>query len=194
MKDAPVKELAVAIRRTMAGERVVDPGLAATALSEGGSPLLEREREVLVAGRWRRRPGRGGARPPPLRGHGAQPPERRDPEASGAEPGRSGPDRRGERLALALRPPVPTDPEVERERGDQNQDQQAARDGGQEGHGALPPRRRGGRDCGGGRRIAAEAEDRSGDGGGLAVVLSRLLGPGDCRVVKAVDRVGARQL
>ena len=49
MKDAPAKELAVAIRRTMAGERVVDPGLAATALSEGGSPLSEREREVLVA-------------------------------------------------------------------------------------------------------------------------------------------------
>jgi len=49
MKDAPAKELAVAIRRTMAGEKVVDPGLAATALSEGGCPLSEREREVLVA-------------------------------------------------------------------------------------------------------------------------------------------------
>jgi two-component system, NarL family, response regulator DesR len=49
MKDAPATELAVAIRRTMAGEKVVDPGLAATALSEGNSPLSEREREVLVA-------------------------------------------------------------------------------------------------------------------------------------------------
>jgi two-component system response regulator DesR len=49
MKDAPAKELAVAIRRAMAGEKVVDPGLAAAALSEGGSPLSEREREVLVA-------------------------------------------------------------------------------------------------------------------------------------------------
>jgi two-component system response regulator DesR len=49
MKDAPAQELAVAIRRAMAGEKVVDPGLAATALSEGGSPLSEREREVLVA-------------------------------------------------------------------------------------------------------------------------------------------------
>jgi two-component system response regulator DesR len=49
MKDAPAKELAVAIRRAMAGEKVVDPGLAATALSEGGSPLSEREREILVA-------------------------------------------------------------------------------------------------------------------------------------------------
>ena len=51
LKDAPAHELALAIRRTMAGERVVDPGLAATALSAGVSPLSEREREVLVAGR-----------------------------------------------------------------------------------------------------------------------------------------------
>ena len=49
LKDAPAHELAVAIRRTMAGERVVDPGLAAAALSTGTSPLSEREREVLVA-------------------------------------------------------------------------------------------------------------------------------------------------
>ena len=51
LKDAPAHELAVAIRRTMAGERVVDPGLAAAALSAGVSPLSEREREVLKAGR-----------------------------------------------------------------------------------------------------------------------------------------------
>ncbi len=50
LKDAPSHELAIAIRRTMAGERVVDPGLAAAALSAGDSPLSEREREVLVAG------------------------------------------------------------------------------------------------------------------------------------------------
>ena len=50
LKDAPAHELAVAIRRTMAGERVVDPGLAAAALSSGISPLSDREREVLVAG------------------------------------------------------------------------------------------------------------------------------------------------
>ena len=48
LKDAPASELATAIRRTMAGERVVDPGLAAAALSEGKSPLTEREREVLA--------------------------------------------------------------------------------------------------------------------------------------------------
>jgi len=47
---APAHELALAIRRTMAGERVVDPGLAAAALSSGISPLSDREREVLVAG------------------------------------------------------------------------------------------------------------------------------------------------
>lgn len=51
LKDAPAHELALAIRRTMAGERVVDPGLAAAALSAGASPLSDREREVLVAGR-----------------------------------------------------------------------------------------------------------------------------------------------
>jgi two-component system response regulator DesR len=50
LKDAPSHELAVAIRRTMKGERVVDPGLAAVALSAGDSPLSDREREVLKAG------------------------------------------------------------------------------------------------------------------------------------------------
>ena len=49
LKDAPSSELATAIRRVMAGERVVDPGLAVAALSEGESPLTEREREVLSA-------------------------------------------------------------------------------------------------------------------------------------------------
>jgi two-component system response regulator DesR len=51
LKDAPAHELAKAIRRTMRGERVVDPGLAAAALSAGVSPLSERERDVLNAGR-----------------------------------------------------------------------------------------------------------------------------------------------
>jgi two-component system response regulator DesR len=49
LKDAPASELASAVRRVMAGERVVDPGLAAAALSEGGNPLTERERDVLRA-------------------------------------------------------------------------------------------------------------------------------------------------
>ncbi len=49
VKDAPAAQLATAIRRAMAGERVVDPTLAMAALSEGGNPLTEREREVLAA-------------------------------------------------------------------------------------------------------------------------------------------------
>jgi two-component system, NarL family, response regulator DesR len=49
LKDAPASELAAAIRRVVSGERVVDPGLATAALSEGESPLTEREREVLSA-------------------------------------------------------------------------------------------------------------------------------------------------
>ncbi|MFI6322023.1 response regulator [Nonomuraea sp. NPDC050556] len=49
VKDGPVEELAVAIRRAHAGERVLDPALAAAALSGGPSPLTERERDVLAA-------------------------------------------------------------------------------------------------------------------------------------------------
>ncbi len=49
LKDAPATQLAIAIRRVMAGERVVDPDLALTALSEGTNPLTQREREVLAA-------------------------------------------------------------------------------------------------------------------------------------------------
>ncbi len=49
LKDAPAAELAAAIRRIVAGERVVDPKLALAALSEGNNPLTEREREVLAA-------------------------------------------------------------------------------------------------------------------------------------------------
>lgn len=47
LKDAPSAELARAIRRVMAGERVVDPDLAVAALSEGDNPLPRRERYVL---------------------------------------------------------------------------------------------------------------------------------------------------
>lgn len=49
LKDAPAAELAMALRRVMAGERVVDPELALAALSEGTNPLTNREREVLSA-------------------------------------------------------------------------------------------------------------------------------------------------
>jgi len=49
VKDGPVEELAGAIRRVLRGELVVDPELAAAALSAGPNPLTEREREVLAA-------------------------------------------------------------------------------------------------------------------------------------------------
>jgi two-component system, NarL family, response regulator DesR len=49
VKDAPAAELASAVRRALAGERIIDPALATAALSEGNNPLTEREREVLAA-------------------------------------------------------------------------------------------------------------------------------------------------
>lgn len=49
LKDAPAAELATAIRRIIAGERIVDPDLALSALSDGGNPLTTREREALRA-------------------------------------------------------------------------------------------------------------------------------------------------
>jgi two-component system response regulator DesR len=51
LKDAPAAELATAVRRAIAGQRTVDPGLAAAALTEGESPLTMREHEVLAASR-----------------------------------------------------------------------------------------------------------------------------------------------
>ena len=51
VKDAPPEQLADAVRRVAAGERVVDPELAAATLAGGASPLTARERDVLVAAR-----------------------------------------------------------------------------------------------------------------------------------------------
>src|ERR1700729_2358770 len=51
VKDAPPEQLADAIRRVAAGERVVDPVLAADTLRDGSSPLTARERDVLIAAR-----------------------------------------------------------------------------------------------------------------------------------------------
>jgi two-component system response regulator DesR len=47
VKDGPVDGLATAIRRVLAGEKVVDPVLAAQALAVGPDPLTDRERDVL---------------------------------------------------------------------------------------------------------------------------------------------------
>ncbi|MGV9307350.1 response regulator [Nonomuraea sp. NPDC003727] len=49
VKDSPARELAAAIRRVHEGERVIDPALAAAALSAGPNPLSPRERDVLAA-------------------------------------------------------------------------------------------------------------------------------------------------
>ncbi|MFD9725217.1 MULTISPECIES: response regulator [unclassified Streptomyces] len=49
VKDGPVEELAAAVRRILAGETVIDPSLAAAALSAGPSPLTPREVDVLNA-------------------------------------------------------------------------------------------------------------------------------------------------
>lgn len=46
-KDAPAAQLADAIRRIAAGERVLDPVLVAAALETGDSPLTQRETDVL---------------------------------------------------------------------------------------------------------------------------------------------------
>ncbi|WP_086849202.1 response regulator transcription factor [Amycolatopsis kentuckyensis] len=51
VKDAPADTLADAVRRVVAGERVVDPALAAATLAAGESPLTARERDVLIAAR-----------------------------------------------------------------------------------------------------------------------------------------------
>ncbi|NDZ82849.1 response regulator transcription factor [Streptomyces sp. SID10853] len=49
VKDAPAAQLATAVRKVLDGERVIDPTLAAAALSDGANPLTERERDVLRA-------------------------------------------------------------------------------------------------------------------------------------------------
>jgi two-component system response regulator DesR len=49
LKDASVEALAASIRRCAAGEKVIDPGLAAVARRVGSSPLTSGERLVLAA-------------------------------------------------------------------------------------------------------------------------------------------------
>ncbi|MFG2717494.1 response regulator [Streptomyces sp. NPDC048416] len=49
VKDAPAAQLATAVHKVLAGERVIDPTLAAAALAEGANPLTDRERDVLRA-------------------------------------------------------------------------------------------------------------------------------------------------
>jgi two-component system, NarL family, response regulator DesR len=49
VKDSPADKLTQTIRRVLAGERVIDPDLAAAALADGLNPLTPRERDVLDA-------------------------------------------------------------------------------------------------------------------------------------------------
>ena len=49
VKDSPADKLTQTIRRVLAGERVIDPDLAAAALADGLNPLTPRERDVLEA-------------------------------------------------------------------------------------------------------------------------------------------------
>jgi two-component system, NarL family, response regulator DesR len=49
VKDTPSGQLADAVRRVAAGQRVVDPALAAESLAAGPSPLSSRETDVLIA-------------------------------------------------------------------------------------------------------------------------------------------------
>jgi two-component system response regulator DesR len=87
VKDAPPEQLADAVRRVAAGERVVDPALAAASLAGGGSPLTGRERDVLVAAATA--PRRGHRRPAlPVRGNGAELPVVRDRQDLDPQPGR----------------------------------------------------------------------------------------------------------
>jgi two-component system response regulator DesR len=54
VKDSPADKLTRTIRRVLAGEKVIDPDLAAAALADGVNPLTPRERDVLLQA------GRGG--------------------------------------------------------------------------------------------------------------------------------------
>jgi len=49
VKDSPPGQLVTAVHKALAGQRVIDPDLAAAALADGGSPLTPRERDVLAA-------------------------------------------------------------------------------------------------------------------------------------------------
>lgn len=51
VKDTPSAQLADAVRRVAQGLRVVDPALAAESLTQGDSPLTERETDLLQAAR-----------------------------------------------------------------------------------------------------------------------------------------------
>ena len=100
LKDAPAAELATAIRRVNAGERVVEPGPGRGRPGRGRQPAHRARGRGAGRRAWarvHRRPGRAAA---PVAGNGPQPPVRGHPEAGRAQPRGGGPDRRAEGLAL----------------------------------------------------------------------------------------------
>ena len=93
VKDAPASDLARTIRRVIAGERVVDPELALSALSERENPLTPRERRVLAEAAHGATI-RDVARTLALSaGHGTQPPVDGNSKARRTQPDRSRPHR-----------------------------------------------------------------------------------------------------
>ena len=106
VKDGPADQLAVSIRRAVAGERVIDTALAAAALSDGSNPLTPRERDVLHAASGRRDHRDDRDSDVPVAGNGSQLPVVGDPEDGRAQPPRGGADGRAARLAVAGRSSV----------------------------------------------------------------------------------------
>ena len=102
LKDAPAEQLAHAIREVAAGRRAIDPDLAAAAIADGASPLTEREQDVLSAATTHATAADDRRRAPPVRGHRAQLPERRHPQARRPQPQRSTRDRDRQGLAARL--------------------------------------------------------------------------------------------
>ncbi len=115
VKDAPAAQLADALRRVLAGERVIDPALAAAALAEGANPHRPRTRGPPRRRRrlHQRRPRH---HPPPLPGHRPQLPLDSDPETGGPQQNGSGPHSPGQGLAVTD-PLRPTEPPADRGTG-----------------------------------------------------------------------------
>ncbi len=108
VKDSPPDRLATAVRKALAGERVIDPDLAAAALAEGINPLTPRERDVLAAS------GDGSLdlgdrrQALPVRGNGPQLPVVLHPEDRRPQPYRGRAHRPGAWLALTALGPALT--------------------------------------------------------------------------------------
>ena len=101
VKDSPPEQLADAIRRVAAGERVVDPVLAADTLRSGVSPLTARERDVLIAARPGATVSEIAEEAVPVRGDRSQLPVRGDRQDRDAQSSGGGQDGRRTRLALS---------------------------------------------------------------------------------------------